>query len=92
VESCQTGISSCPSSCNLRRGSFWGAKSRLPDLLELLVVRSTPCSCWSRESCAQGRYQAAHHDADDAGAESSVHLHRNLTSRDANPMVTLLSR
>jgi len=35
-------------------GYFW-AKSRFPDLLETLVVRSDGRSCWSRVSCAQGR-------------------------------------
>src|SRR6266478_10061393 len=55
VESCQAGISSPPSSRSVTRESFWGAKSRFPDLLETLVVRRKGWSGWSRGLCAQGR-------------------------------------
>src|SRR5260370_10095580 len=55
VESCQARISSCPSSCSLKRGSFWGAKSRCPDLLETLIVRNIRWSCWSRKPRLEGR-------------------------------------
>src|SRR5665213_392273 len=33
---------------------YFCAKSRFPDLLETLVVRSDGRSCWSRVRCAQG--------------------------------------
>src|ERR1700678_1956864 len=35
--------------------SYLLAKSRFPDLLETLVVRSNRWSCWSRVACARGR-------------------------------------
>src|ERR1700730_13268640 len=39
VESCQARISSRPTSCSLKRGSFWGAKSRFPKLLKSLGTK-----------------------------------------------------
>src|SRR6266446_6622962 len=55
VESCQAGISSCPSSRSVTRESFWGAKSRCPDLLETLIVRNIRWSCWSQKPRLEGR-------------------------------------
>jgi hypothetical protein len=37
------------------RSSYLRAKSRFPDLLETLVVKSDGWSCWTQVSCAQGR-------------------------------------
>ena len=48
LESCEARISSRPTSCSLKRGSFWGAKSRFPDLVETLVVGSNRWSGWNR--------------------------------------------
>src|ERR1700693_2649193 len=41
VESCQAGISSCPSSCslNFKPRSFWGAESRCTKLLKTLETK-----------------------------------------------------
>jgi transposase len=55
VESCQARISSRPTSCSLKRRSFWGAKSRFPDLLETLVVGSNGWSGWNRVRCFASR-------------------------------------
>src|SRR6266446_8377913 len=60
VESRQAGIPDRPSSGRLKNKSVCGAKSRRPDLLELLVVRSSGESCWSRVLCAQGTRAAIH--------------------------------